>query len=199
MDILMAKNFWQSGFLRGHLQKLAWFILLFFACPPAVSAMEQLYCKMQGTNSKGMSTWDLLIKYSLDRENNRYVAEFPKRKPPVTTKLIGNELSLSSVINKRVQQGFYREIFDAFRLDLQSLKLTHSYLYYVSKHDFDMNFKSFEIYNDPDLFRMIDLQTRPDYVKLAWDKSQWQCEKIPLWKWVIMSFFLVFINMGVTT
>ena len=89
------------------------------------------------------------------------------------------------------QQGFYREMFDVYRFDLETRVLIHSYVYYISKKNFDKHFNIplFTDQNQPLLFDLVPRKAPKSYVKIGWDKTRWQCYEISSWKYLKYLFF----------
>jgi len=102
-----------------------------------------------------------------------------------------NILSEAYLISAGEQRSFYREIFDVYRFDLETLVLIHSYVYYISKKDFNKNFNIplFTDHNQPLLFDLVPREAPKDYVKIGWDKTHWQCYEISSWKYLKYLFF----------
>ena len=106
----------------------------------------------------------------------------------VAFKFDGEFIYSSFLAKAGEQDGFYRQIFELYRFDLQTQVLTHSYIYYLDPKDFDKNFNnaSFVPYNSPFLFDFIEQATPKDYVKLGWDKTRWTCYSITYFKYMLL-------------
>ena len=88
------------------------------------------------------------------------------------------------------QRGFYTEIFDVYRFDLETRVLIHSYVYYLLQDDFDKSFPASLLdRNQPLLFDLISRKAPKGYMKIGWDKTRWQCYEISSWKYLKYLFF----------
>ena len=102
-------------------------------------------------------------------------------------KLNGDILSNAYLRFSREQQGFHREKFDVYQIDIKTRVLTHSYVYYVSLEDYNKNFNNsdFVPYNQPLLFDLINRKAPENYVKIGWDKTKWQCYEISYFRYLL--------------
>ena len=102
-------------------------------------------------------------------------------------KLNGDILSNAYLRFSREQQGFHREKFDVYRIDIKTRVLTHSYVYYVSLEDYNKNFNNsdFMPHNQPLLFDLINRKAPENYVKIGWDKTKWQCYEISYFRYLL--------------
>jgi len=103
----------------------------------------------------------------------------------------GNVLSEAYLKFTGERQGFYREMFDVYRFDLETRVLIHSYVYYISKKNFEKNFNIplFMDQNLPLLFDLVPRKAPKGYVKIGWDKTRWQCYEISYWQNLKYMFF----------
>lgn len=142
--------------------------------------------------------FDALIDYEKDSQGN-YKVSWPGGygNQKLGLQLKDNILSEAFLNLAREQRDayfevFYRESFHVLRFHLDTQILIHSYVYYVSKKDYNKNFNEplFTSKYDPSLFKFVSKKAPKGYVKIAWDKSRWKCYEISFWKYQYFSFGL---------
>ncbi|MGV0006137.1 MAG: hypothetical protein ACNYPG_05880 [Candidatus Porifericomitaceae bacterium WSBS_2022_MAG_OTU9] len=82
-----------------------------------------------------------------------------------------------SYLKTESQEGYQRDIFQVFRIDLETQILVHSYVYHIPTKDYEKNFKHLfsQYINAEHIFKLVEFPKRKNYVKAGWDKSFWQC------------------------
>ncbi len=144
---------------------------------------EHFYCIMslkpllQANDNLKATSWDRPLTYNASKQ----VANFPIGKNPYFKK--ENDVIAGSHFETVVHQGFSRDIFQVYRLNLKTNIMVHSYIYYLSEEDFKKNWLDYAHYQDRfrnahHLFKLVQFPNRSGYVKLGWDKSFWQCTPV---------------------
>lgn len=143
-----------------------------------------------------MNWFDVVIHYE-KTDQGKYKASLGNGGRGLGLRFEDNILSSAYLERAGEQQNvygelFYRETFSLFRFDLESQILIQSYVYYVSKDDYNKNFNEplFTSKNKPFLFDLVPRKAPKDYVKIAWDKSRWKCHEISFWRYWYFSFGL---------
>ncbi len=149
-----------------------------------------------------LNYWDRVFYYKkIDEgqyEHNfafSHAHEFPFSDAGLGAQFNENILSDSYLETATKQGGFYREVFDVYRFNIETRMLTYSYVYYVSPEDYNKNFNKplFTPYNNPLLFDLINKDAPRGYVKIGWDKTRWQCYNISHSKYLLLSLkFLMY-------
>ena len=122
-------------------------------------------------------------------KDDSYEARFSVYGKPQGFQFKENTLSESYLTTARKQQGFYREVFDVYRINVEAKVLVHSYVYYLHPEDYNKNFNKpeFTSYNQPSLFDLVNRKTPEGYVKIGWDKTKWQCYDVSYFKYLLLS------------
>ena len=181
-------------------------IVLFFFIFSMVSCSQtggrkRLFCDYMGEPYEDPGYineyFDRVLYYEKSDTGNHKVT-FDDKKFLVGIKLNKNILSGAYLRIAREQEGFYREIFYVYRLDLETDILIHSYVYYISVPDYDKNFNddtssnsffsSVDIKDQPLLFGLVEKELPDGYTRVGWDKSKWQCHEVSFFKYISLNF-----------
>ena len=152
-----------------------------------------------------ISRFDTMAKY-FKKSNASYNLDIAQARGNKSgTNFQDNTVSTAYLFEKKEQQGFYREIFDVYRLNINNNELIHSYVYYIDKTDWKQNLKrqiaplpdGLDITNQPILFDTINIESpKENYMKIGWDKSKYVCYKLSYLKFLRINIKLFFAQVG---
>ena len=170
------------------------FFFIFLSSFASNAQTERFFCDYLGVYQidKGNHSNESMDRiFSYKKENDRYRAQFPlQSEGSFAMKLNRDILSGFYTVFAREQKGFYRESFNVYRMNVKTGLLVRSHVYYVSKEDFEKNFKDrgknpYSIPFSKEPFKFFDKEPPEGYVKIGWDKASWQCHKISFFKYIL--------------
>ena len=164
-----------------------WMVFAFSSCAETSSNEKYFICDViEGDIRKkvdinkpydgSLNYFDRVFSYNKAKDGS-YTAQFSNEGSALGIKFQKGILSNAYLVKAREQQGFYREIFDVYYIDVNTNVLTHAYVYYLDPADYEKHFNNpqFVPYNKPYLFGLVNKAPPKNYVKIGWDKTRWLC------------------------
>ena len=111
--------------------------------------------------------------------------------------LRGDVLSNAFLDYEGEREGFYRQLFHVYRINLSTGVLIHSYVYYLHPEDYEKHFKKYnrpgrQIREHKYLLGLLQTPVPKGYIKAGYDKSQWQCSSVSYSRYLWLSFTSIF-------